>query len=295
LSTITLEPPSPSAADLASGKGHTDENFPVASVLIAPQHRPPVMAFYAFARAADDVADNPDATPEHKLALLETMRATLAGESDADAKALALRHVQIERGLSPQHGLDLLEAFRRDVTKLRYADWGELMDYCRYSAAPVGRFVLDVHGESRATWPANDALCSALQVINHLQDCAKDYRDLDRVYLPQSELSAAEIGIETLGAQKASAALRQVISDLAGLTAVLLDQARPLSGQVRDGRLALEIAVIQRMAESLNAGLRRRDPLSERVHHSKPEVLGLALTTALAFPFKRLLGRSRPL
>ncbi len=295
MSTITLEPPSPSAADLASGKGHTDENFPVASVLIAPQHRPPVMAFYAFARAADDVADNPDATPEHKLALLETMRATLAGESDADAKALALRHVQIERGLSPQHGLDLLEAFRRDVTKLRYADWGELMDYCRYSAAPVGRFVLDVHGESRATWPANDALCSALQVINHLQDCAKDYRDLDRVYLPQSELSAAEIGIETLGAQKASAALRQVISDLAGLTAVLLDQARPLSGQVRDGRLALEIAVIQRMAESLNAGLRRRDPLSERVHHSKPEVLGLALTTALAFPFKRLLGRSRPL
>jgi len=295
MSTTTLEPAAPSAADLASGKGHTDENFPVASVLIAAQHRPAVMAFYAFARAADDVADNPDAAPEHKLALLETMRATLAGESDADANALALRHIQTARGLSPLHGLDLLEAFRRDVTKLRYADWGELMDYCRYSAAPVGRFVLDVHGESRATWPANDALCSALQVINHLQDCAKDYRDLDRVYLPESELAAAGIGVEALRAQKASPALRQVICDLAGLTAVLLDQARPLAGQVRDSRLALEIAVIQRMAESLNAGLRRRDPLSERVHHSKPEVLGLAVSTALAFPFKRLLSRSRPL
>jgi squalene synthase HpnC len=295
MSTMTLEPAAPTAADLASGKGHTDENFPVASVLIAPQHRPVVMAFYGFARAADDVADNPHAPPEQKLALLEAMRATLVGESDSDTKALALRNIQSRLGLSPQHGLDLLEAFRRDVTKLRYADWGELMDYCRYSAAPVGRFVLDVHGESQATWPANDALCTALQVINHLQDCAKDYRDLDRVYLPETELAAAGIGVEALAAPKASPALRQVIADLAGLTGVLLDQARPLAGQVRDGRLALEIAVIQRMAESLNAGLRRRDPLSERVHHSKPEVLGLALTTALAFPIKRLLSRSRPL
>jgi squalene synthase HpnC len=295
MSTMILEEAAPSAADLASGKGHTDENFPVASILIAPQHRPPVMAFYNFARAADDVADNPDAAPERKLALLETMRATLVGDSDADANALALRRVQIERGLSAQHGLELLEAFRRDVIKLRYADWDDLMDYCRYSAAPVGRFVLDVHGESHAAWPANDALCSALQVINHLQDCAKDYRDLDRVYLPESELAAAGVGLEALRAPKASPALRQVIADLAGLTDVLLDQARPLAGQVRDGRLALEIAVIQRMAESLNAGLGRRDPLSERVHHSKPEVLGLVLTTALAFPFKRLAGRSRPL
>jgi squalene synthase HpnC len=293
MSTTTLEKAPPSVAELASGKGHTDENFPVASVLIAPQHRPVVMAFYGFARAADDVADNPAAPPQHKLELLEAMRATLVGESDADPKARALRDIQAALGLSPQHGLDLLEAFRRDVTKLRYADWGELMDYCRYSAAPVGRFVLDVHGESPATWPANDALCTALQVINHLQDCAKDYRDLDRVYLPESELAAAGIGVEALSAHKASSALRQVIADLAGLTGVLLDQARPLAGQVRDGRLALEIAVIQRLAESLNAGLRRRDPLSERVHHKKPEVLGLALTTALTFPFKRVLSRSR--
>jgi squalene synthase HpnC len=295
MSTTTLQKTPPSVADLASGKGHTDENFPVASVLIAPEHRPVVMAFYAFARAADDVADNPSAAPERKLALLEAMRSTLVGDSDVDPKARALRDIQTALELSPQHGLDLLEAFRRDVTKLRYADWGELMDYCRYSAAPVGRFVLDVHGESRATWPANDALCTALQVINHLQDCAKDYRDIDRVYLPEDALAAAGIGVEALAAPKASSALRQVISDLAGLTGVLLDQARPLAGQVRDGRLALEIAVIQRMAESLNAGLRRRDPLSERVHHSKSEVLGLALAAAAAFPFKRLLSRSRPL
>ena len=77
------------------------------------------------------------------------------------------------------------------MTKLRYANWNELLDYCRYSAMPVGRFVLDVHGESRDTWPANDALCAALQIINHLQDCAKDYRQLDRVYLPMDLLERA--------------------------------------------------------------------------------------------------------
>lgn len=285
-----MSEPSP---DLASGKGHRDENFPVASFIIKPRHRAVVMAFYRFARKGDDIADHEAAAPETKLALLERMRATLAGEADVDPEAVALRKAQAERALTGRHGLDLLEAFRRDVTKTRYADWDELIDYCRYSAMPVGRFVLDVHEEDRALWPANDALCAALQVINHLQDCAKDYRDLDRVYLPESELAAAGIGVEALRAPKASPALRQVIADLAGLTGVLLDQARPLAGQVRDGRLALEIAVIQRLAESLNAGLRRRDPLSERVHHKKPEVLGLALTTALTFPFKRVLSRSR--
>ena len=97
---------------------------------------------------------------------------------------MSLRTVLAEKKLDPVHALDLLEAFRRDVTKLRYRDWDDLLDYCRYSAMPVGRFVLDVHGESRGTWPANDALCAALQIINHLQDCAKDYRELNRVYIP---------------------------------------------------------------------------------------------------------------
>ena len=80
----------------------------------------------------------------------------------------------------PHHALQPLTAFKRDATQLRYVDWEDLLDYCRYSAMPVGRFVLDVHGERRDTWPANDALCAALQIINHLQDCGEDYRNLDR-------------------------------------------------------------------------------------------------------------------
>ncbi len=275
------------ASALASGKGHTDENFPVASFLVAPRHRSAILAFYRFARTADDVSDNPDAPPHEKLAHLAIMRATLAGERDDNPEALALRQVQQARGITAQHGLDLLEAFRRDVTKLRYADWADLMDYCRYSAAPVGRFVLDVHGESRGTWAANDALCSALQVINHLQDCGKDYRGLDRVYIPQDHLQAAGVGVEALGEPNASPALKSAIADLAARTAVLLGQSRPFAGMIRDVRLRLEVAVIQRLAEDLTRRLSVRDPLSERVHHSKAEAAAIALTAALALPFRR--------
>ena len=85
-----------------------------------------------------------------------------------------------------EHAAALLVAFRLDASKTRYADWDELMGYCRYSAAPVGRFLLDLFGEDRALWPRSDALCAALQVLNHVQDCGRDSRALDRLYLPQS-------------------------------------------------------------------------------------------------------------
>ncbi len=275
-----------SVAELQSGKGHKDENFPVASVLIAPQHRPPVLAFYHFVRAADDVSDNPSATPEEKLALLEQMRASLTGESNAVREGVALRTILAQRGLSPVHALDLLEAFRRDCTKLRYQSWDELIDYCRYSAMPVGRFVLDVHGESQSLWPANDALCAALQVINHLQDCGKDYRELNRVYIPEPML--AGIGVEALARDTASPALAGVIAGLARRNAELLARSRPFSQAIKDGRLALEVDLIQTLADDLNSLLMTRDPLSQAVHHSKWNVAGLFLKRFPAFALMRL-------
>jgi len=192
-----------------------------------------------------------------------------------------------ERKLDPVHALDLLEAFRRDVTKLRYGSWDELTDYCRFSANPVGRFVLDVHGEDRALWPANDALCTALQVINHLQDCAKDYRAIDRVYLPTTMLDAAGASVDDLGGDRATPALRRVIVDLARMTQDLLAKSAPFSGCIHDRRLAVEVAVIQRLAESLTRKLLIRDPLSERVHHSKLETVMIAGLSGAA----RMLAR----
>lgn len=269
------------AALLASGKGHRDENFPVASFLLAAHHRVPVMAFYAFARAADDVADNAAASAEHRLALLAAMRATLTGESDASPDARALRDVLAAHHLSAQHALDLLTAFERDCTQHRYATWDDLLDYCRYSAAPVGRYVLDVHGEDRALWDANDALCAALQIINHLQDCAKDYRAINRVYLPAQMLAAAGAREAELGAAQASPALRAAIVDGAVRTQALLRRSAGFSAAIRNRRLAVEVAVIQRLAESLTRRLIARDPLSQRVHHRKAEMAGIAAWAAL--------------
>jgi squalene synthase HpnC len=264
------------AADFASGKGHTDENFPVASHLIAERHRRLILSFYAVARLADDVADHPTASPEQKLARLEDIRASVVGVESTEAPAVALRAALDERGMAPTHMLDLLEAFRRDVTKRRYRDWAELMDYCRYSAAPVGRFVLDVHGEARSTWPASDALCAALQVINHLQDCGKDYRQIDRVYLPLDVLEAAGAEVKMLGAAKAPPPLIQALRILVGRTQTLLEEALPFSSQITDLRLSLEVAAIQRLAESLADRLGRRDPLADKVHHNRFEAIGLA-------------------
>ncbi len=190
------------SAEVASGKGHRDENFPVASHLIAKKHRPAIMAFYDFVRAADDVADNAILTPQAKLDTLDAMEASLLGRSDAEAVALPLRAVIAERRLTPRHAQDLLDAFRLDVTKPRTADWSELIHYCSLSAMPVGRYVLDVHGEADSTWPASDAICAALQIINHLQDCAKDLRDLDRAYVPLDALAGAGLTLDALRAAK---------------------------------------------------------------------------------------------
>jgi squalene synthase HpnC len=278
------------AAALSSGKGHHDENFPVASLLISPRHRPAILTFYRFVRAADDVADHATASADDKLRLLEDMRLSLMGASDASPEGAALHRLLTERKLTTDHAADLLEAFRRDVTKLRYADWSELMDYCRYSAMPVGRYVLDVHGESRAIWPLSDALCAALQVINHLQDCAKDYRSLDRVYLPLDTMGEYGAELEALGAPRATPALRSVIAALARRNAQLLAQSEPFAAHIRNRRLALEVSLIQRLAEDLNAKLLVRDPLSERVHHRKTEMARLAISA-----FARFLGtRLRP-
>ena len=273
-----------------SGKGHKDENFPVASGLISAKHRPTILAYYRFARAADDVADHPTMPANAKLALLDRLEDTLLGKRDDDAEALPLRAALKEKSLSPRHALDLLVAFRMDVTKNRYSSWLELMEYCRYSAAPVGRFVLDVHGESPATWPANDALCSALQIINHLQDCGKDYKAIDRVYVPLDALAGAGLDVSALAAERASPALRQCLEALARKTALLLNDSAGFAAQIVDFRLGLEVSVIQRLAEALNDGLLKRDPLSEKVHHGKMQFFAIGMRAALGYA----LGRANP-
>jgi phytoene/squalene synthetase len=177
------------------------------------------------------------------------------------------------------------------VTKLRYENWDEVIHYCRYSAMPVGRFMLDVHGESTSTWVASDALCAGLQINNHLQDCGKDYRNLNRVYLPRDALAAAGASVEQLGQQQAPAPLLQCLQALAVRTEALLNESKSLSGEVRDFRLGLEISVIQSFADKIVRMLKVRDPLSERVHLGPTELLAYSLGGMASEMARRAVGR----
>jgi farnesyl-diphosphate farnesyltransferase len=250
-----------------SGKDRGDENFPVGSLLIRRDLRAHVHAFYAFARNADDIADSPDLPADEKIARLDTMEDVLLGNRDTGSpSALRLRASLAETGVSSRHSLDLLIAFRRDATKLRYANWGELYDYCRYSAMPVGRHVLDLHGESRDTYKPSDALCASLQVLNHLQDCTKDLAALDRCYLPA-------IDVELLRGSVATPELRRVFDLLLDRVDELNTAAVDLPRLTQSRRLRLETAVIVGLAHRLTRRLRRGDPVARRVRLTKADAI----------------------
>ena len=273
------------ALETPSGKGRGDENFPVGSFLIRKDLRPHVHAFYRFARSADDIADNPLLSADDKLRRLDRMGEILDGVSgrapeDDSPAASAMRSSLAETGTTAQHCHDVLRAFRLDATKLRYRDWDDLMEYCRYSASPVGRQLLDLHGENRNTWPASDALCSALQVLNHLQDCADDYRDLNRVYLPLDLMGEAGVAVEELTAPAASAGLRRVLDGLLDSTDALIAAAAGLPGGVAARGLRWESATIVDLARRLSRLLRRGDPLATRVARGK-RAFAAALVTGI--------------
>lgn len=267
------------SAESPSGKGAGDENFPVGSFLLSPSLRPHVATYYAFARAIDDVADNAERTAADKTDALEGFAQAIQGQNNdpAFAKAHDMRASLLATRVTPKHCLDLISAFKQDAVKHRYADWAELIDYCDRSAAPVGRYLLDLHGEDAGGYAFSDALCNALQVINHLQDCQDDYRGLDRVYLPLDWMAEFDAEVEGLDARASSAALRGVLDRCLDGVAVLLDDAVRLPGRLASRRLAAESAVIVRIAFRLTAMLRERDPVAGRVELSRLQYIGCGL------------------
>jgi hydroxysqualene synthase len=279
------------ASELRSGKTHRDENFPVASWIIHRRHRALILAFYNFVRTADDIADHATLDASEKLRYLDLLEAELLGQGDTQPEAVKLRQALAERGMPPRHALDVLIAFRMDVTKLRYENWDEVIHYCRYSAMPVGRFMLDVHGESTSTWAASDALCAGLQVNNHLQDCGKDFRDLNRVYLPRDALAAAGASVEQLGGERAPPPLLRCLQSLAVRTEALLNESKSLGAEVRDLRLGLEISVIQSFADRIVGMLKVRDPLSQNVHLGPMQLLGHSFSGIASELTRRAIGR----
>ena len=268
-----------------SGKDRGDENFPVGSMLVSPRLRPHIHAFYAFARNGDDIADSGNLLADDKLARLDRMEAVLRGaETLGSASATALRASLRATGVTDRHSRDLLDAFRQDATTSRYASWGELFDYCRRSAMPVGRHVLDLHGEARDTWAASDALSASLQVLNHLQDGKKDLAALDRCYLPADLLAEAGSGVEELRGARQTPGLRRVFDALLDRCDALNIEARELPRRVRDRRLRLETAVIVGLSHRLAARLRRGDPVAGRVKLTRADIAASVLAAMRFLP-----------
>jgi len=253
-----------------SGKGRQDENFPVASWLVRRDLRPHIHIFYTFARNADDIADSPSLSPEEKLARLDVMEAVLLGRAnDGSPSALALRDSLAKTGVTPVHASELLIAFRRDATKQRYATLSELYGYCRFSAFPVGRYVLDLHRENHRAHAPSDALCGALQVLNHLQDCIDDLRQLDRCYLPEDLMTSFGTGIEDLRRRSMTTGMRKVFASILHRVERMTRFASDLPNRVQDRRLRLETATIVSLAKRLATRLEKEDPLAAPVKLSK--------------------------
>lgn len=258
-----------------SGKNEETENFPVTK-LVSAKYKPHVAAFYVFARAADDISDDPLLPAEDKIARLDRFDSALMDESDLSVESvLPLRQSLKETGVTQQHARDLLIAFKRDATKLRYDNWAELLDYCRYSASPVGRYLLDLHGEAKTAWPANDALCTVLQIINHIQDCGDDYRELDRVYIPLDMMERFGASPTDLSNEELTPAMRKTLDAMLDEMEPLLQLALTFPAQIRDLRLKIDTAVICEVARSLMHILRTRDPLRDDVKLSKMQKIGL--------------------
>ena len=266
------------------------ENFPVASRLLPARMRPHIAAIYAFARLADDMADEGDRPPADRIADLDAWDACLnaaalgaveRGEPHAEV-FLALRHTIETCGLPVQLFHDLVSAFRQDVTTTRYATWDDLMDYCRRSANPVGRLVLRVAGYDRADLDASsDAVCTALQLTNFWQDLEVDWRK-GRVYVPGSVLASASASTDDLAARRITAEWRTALDEVTARTRALFGSGRAVCDAV-GGRLGLELRATwiggSRILDKLEASgfdvFRRRPTLTAA---DAPAVLWRTLT-----------------
>ncbi len=249
------------------GKTAGAESFPVATRFLGRRARA-VRAFYRWARAADDIADDPRLAPDTRLAQLDAL------EADLPADLPGREHLR-----------NLLVAFRRDALDGPCPDWPALMDSCAWSAVPVGRFLLDLYGvtDGRAV-AASDALCSALQVLNHVQDAGRDQRILGRSYVPADWLADEGLTPAALAEPAASPAVRRVLNHTVGGGEDLLARARPLPRLVPGG-LRRQAAATLVYAGRLARNLRRADPLAGRVGLTRGDRLA-ALGAAL-FPGRR--------
>ena len=249
-------------------KNHKQENFPVGSWLLSQKIRFKILIFYKFARAADDIADSANLSSNEKIKRLNLFKKAIENNKNNKikiSKVEDLRKICIKNKIKINHALNLLKAFKQDAIKKRYKNWSELIRYCKYSAVPVGRFVIDLHKEKQKAYKYSDPLCIALQILNHLQDCKEDYENLDRVYLPMQFLKKYNVKLSQLKKNITEKNLRLVFNEILKNTEKLIIEAGNNKKNMKHIHLSLETSFILEIAKKLLQLLKNNDPLKKKV------------------------------
>ncbi len=265
-----------------SGKNFKDENFPVASFVISKNIKEFIRLFYSFARTADDIADHESISKTEKLRVLNFFDHSLKNRIPTKVRVLNDLLLQFEEIIfAKKYSRNLLKAFKIDATKRRYNNWAELIYYCKFSANPVGRFFIDLTyckknkeiEEKIKILKSSDNLCTALQIINHIQDCKEDYEKLDRVYLPISYFNKYNINVNSLKRNHSCENFEKLKKEIIGKVENLLENAKVGLKLIEIWRLKKETLIILNIAKRLCFLLKSNDPLEKKIKLTRIDLI----------------------
>tara|TARA_B100000579_G_scaffold26775_1_gene18834 strand:+ start:642 stop:1541 length:900 start_codon:yes stop_codon:yes gene_type:complete len=269
-------------SNFLSGKSYNDENFPVSSILIKKKIRDYIRKFYFFARTADDIADHKSKKKHTKAKILKIFDTIIEKNMRSDVTVLnELIDVFEELKIGRAHARNLLKAFILDTNKQRYKNWRELLNYCKFSANPVGRYVIDIsykiekQGEDNINqvYFASDNLCSALQILNHMQDCQKDYLEMNRVYIPEELFKKYSSSISDLKLKESSNNFKNLKNEIINKVEEMLKNSKCGLKLIKISRLRKETLIIFYIAKKLCYLLRKNDPLKKKVKLSRIDLI----------------------
>ena len=258
---------------LMSGKSYSDENFPVASFLMTKKIRSIVRVFYFFARMADDIADHQKLSSNQKKKILFFFDNAISKSKKTNNKILDKMIAKFkELPSGKKYSRNLLKAFMMDASNKKYKNWNDLLYYCKFSANPVGRFVIDAVNERKnieKIYEASDSLCTALQIINHIQDCKKDFKELNRVYIPESFFKKYSVDKKILRKSKSIENFERLKIEIVDNVLVSLRKTKLGLREIQSWRLRKETLIILNIAKRLCNLLKINDPLEKQIKLSR--------------------------
>ncbi len=258
---------------LMSGKSYSDENFPVASFLMTKKIRSIVRVFYFFARMADDIADHQKLSSNQKKNILLFFDNAISKSKKTNNKILDKMIAKFkELPSGKKYSRNLLKAFMMDASNKKYKNWNDLLYYCKFSANPVGRFVIDAVNERKnieKIYEASDSLCTALQIINHIQDCKKDFKELNRVYIPESFFKKYSVDKKILRKSKSIENFERLKIEIVDNVLLSLRKTKLGLREIQSWRLRKETLIILNIAKRLCNLLKINDPLEKQIKLSR--------------------------